>query len=583
MSAPAWPTIGSTGWSPGLKTYTDTGGAAINAATYSGATGNGSTDDTVAINAAITAANAFTSASGVTDVVLPAGTYMTATTITVKANVRLRGAGRGVTTIKSTVGASSASVVKLTGSDSSLEDLTVDVNSRTNSIGAQVIPASTAERIAVRRCKVINSTNSAIRVDTVITNGVTIEDNVIDTCTIGIQVLGVTGSVFKDVTIRGNRFRNVGTNNIQVKGANAGEFMGVLIVGNILRDFQLVGTFGPIPIEAAYIDGLIVANNYIGATGTRGISTGTNNDMVISGNTILGQTTYAMEVGGGKRISITGNTVKECAMFIAETAAQIEDVTISGNSFSGTGLASTAATNDGIKITSGARRVQITGNVFTDWQYVRSAIRIGEATNDQDVTVSDNTFVISDANTSIIAVAIRNVARANVCRNQIKVMRNLVVGDDASDVINISLTATSTDIVVNDNDILYTGTVASATNHAGIGHGSTGAATLPGLVIRRNRIKAGQHGLRLGSVTSGDQIVEDNDARTCSSFATDATNAALVYKRTVRIFEASSVPTAGTWTQGDVVVNKAAAVGSPKGWRCTVSGTPGTWVSEGNL
>lgn len=45
----------------------------------------------------------------------------------------------------------------------------------------------------------------------------------------------------------------------------------------------------------------------------------------------------------------------------------------------------------------------------------------------------------------------------------------------------------------------------------------------------------------------------------------------------------TSIPTAGAHIAGDVAYNKAPAVGSPKGWRCTVSGTPGTWVSEGNL
>jgi hypothetical protein len=37
------------------------------------------------------------------------------------------------------------------------------------------------------------------------------------------------------------------------------------------------------------------------------------------------------------------------------------------------------------------------------------------------------------------------------------------------------------------------------------------------------------------------------------------------------------------WNQGDICYNLSAAVGSPKGWVCTVSGTPGTWVSMGNL
>jgi hypothetical protein len=46
---------------------------------------------------------------------------------------------------------------------------------------------------------------------------------------------------------------------------------------------------------------------------------------------------------------------------------------------------------------------------------------------------------------------------------------------------------------------------------------------------------------------------------------------------------ALAAPVAGTWQQGDRLSNANPAVGSAKGWICTVSGTPGTWVSEGNL
>lgn len=42
-------------------------------------------------------------------------------------------------------------------------------------------------------------------------------------------------------------------------------------------------------------------------------------------------------------------------------------------------------------------------------------------------------------------------------------------------------------------------------------------------------------------------------------------------------------PASGTWNQGDIAFNVLPAVGSPKGWVCTVGGTPGTWVSMGNL
>lgn len=50
-----------------------------------------------------------------------------------------------------------------------------------------------------------------------------------------------------------------------------------------------------------------------------------------------------------------------------------------------------------------------------------------------------------------------------------------------------------------------------------------------------------------------------------------------------RLVYLTAAPTTGTWTTGDRVENIAPAIGSPKAWRCTLGGTPGTWVSEGNL
>lgn len=51
----------------------------------------------------------------------------------------------------------------------------------------------------------------------------------------------------------------------------------------------------------------------------------------------------------------------------------------------------------------------------------------------------------------------------------------------------------------------------------------------------------------------------------------------------VRVRAASAAPLSGTYIAGDRVINSSPSVGQPKGWICTVGGTPGTWVSEGNL
>jgi hypothetical protein len=45
----------------------------------------------------------------------------------------------------------------------------------------------------------------------------------------------------------------------------------------------------------------------------------------------------------------------------------------------------------------------------------------------------------------------------------------------------------------------------------------------------------------------------------------------------------TAAPTIRTWAVGDRVFNATPSAGQPKSWVCTVAGTPGTWVSEGNL
>lgn len=56
-----------------------------------------------------------------------------------------------------------------------------------------------------------------------------------------------------------------------------------------------------------------------------------------------------------------------------------------------------------------------------------------------------------------------------------------------------------------------------------------------------------------------------------------------------RTFVASASPSVTApwsgmeWIVGDRAINSVPTIGQPKAWVCTVAGTPGTWVSEGNL
>ena len=63
--------------------------------------------------------------------------------------------------------------------------------------------------------------------------------------------------------------------------------------------------------------------------------------------------------------------------------------------------------------------------------------------------------------------------------------------------------------------------------------------------------------------------------------ATVSQQAPVFFSRTVMY--GGAAPSTGTWAKGDIADNANATVGQPKRWLCTVAGTPGTWVSEGNL
>lgn len=104
-----------------------------------GAKGDGSTDDSTAIAAAITAAK---SAGGV--VYFPPGTYIIGTTLTLQSKVHLRGAGPEVTKLK-LKNSANTNVIKTANygaagiRDFSIRDLTIDGNNANNTEGSGIL------------------------------------------------------------------------------------------------------------------------------------------------------------------------------------------------------------------------------------------------------------------------------------------------------------------------------------------------------------------------------------------------------------------------------------------------------------
>jgi hypothetical protein len=83
------------------------------------------------------------------------------------------------------------------------------------------------------------------------------------------------------------------------------------------------------------------------------------------------------------------------------------------------------------------------------------------------------------------------------------------------------------------------------------------------------------NGARVGNQLSGGAVIQNGKLYPPNSALNAQTVCGLYYD--------TSPPSSGSFLRGDRFFNSLPSVGQPKGWICTVSGTPGTWVSEGNL
>jgi len=82
-----------------------------------------------------------------------------------------------------------------------------------------------------------------------------------------------------------------------------------------------------------------------------------------------------------------------------------------------------------------------------------------------------------------------------------------------------------------------------------------------------------------GDGTTNTSFIFDAATGDITTLSGKIINGGYGYTETVAL----AAPTTGAQVVGSRVRNRAPAVGSPKAWVCTVAGTPGTWVSEGNL
>jgi hypothetical protein len=370
------------------------------------------------------------------------------------------------------------------------------------------------------------------------------------------------------IIITNNISKNHTRHGIEPVYSGTNEKIDTIVANNICENCASTGIY--VNTEA---DGMVIANNII-----ESCSGGGPNGYALDGGISL--------LGVGKRICI-GNYINNTGYTSAGVQRVIDPPTVN-----------TPTQTAGIRISNGVAGI-VSGNLIVGG----SGRGIDMVNGVNGVQVLDNT--ITNPEYAAIHIGSLNNAGANcvIARNKIDVSVS-----DAMGIWHIGSLAAD-QCFIDENRIKGK---KAATSKDGIrfeGNGITGS-------VSRNNVGNFDAAVSLQSNTMpallGDSCVFDgnqlhdstqgfvflSDANnfgfyTNNTFFGNGTNTVDVYGfNTLRpavsvspvyLFYRSTFPTAGTWRVGDRVINTTPTVGQPKSWVCTVAGTPGTWVSEGNL
>jgi parallel beta-helix repeat protein len=284
-----------------LSTYTD---ALMTTAKKHGAIGDGIADDTVALQAAIDSVTA--TSGGV--VYLQPGTYLF-TTLTLRDNLHLVGAGRGSTVLK-TSGPASAQSALLLGSGRVgivIEHLTIDGNNHANAAcGVYITGSGTDKNSALRNCRVTNFTT---------TNGFS---------PVG-QACGIYSWTADSIVVESNEFVNnnydvymdspgsdcrVINNRIWSTGGHTGRLIGIMMRSNSNIESGALVSGNTVENVKTDAGGIGLYGHGINLSGVRNVR--------VLGNSCEDCTCAGIHVGGGCfGAKVKGNHCFNCAQTIA--------------------------------------------------------------------------------------------------------------------------------------------------------------------------------------------------------------------------------------------------------------------------
>ena len=397
-----------------------------------GAVGDGVTNDTTAITAAITAANGKT-------LYFPSGTYLTDPQVfTVASGIKLKGDGIGKSIVKANATVATTAVFSTTSNGLELEGLTIDVNRALNSgatsfvgikAGDIAVAAAAMTGFRMTNCRVTGSANHNVQLYHA--KGAVVTGNEIDDFTgfgiilfrAGLECVIANNHI--DSTIAGSY--GIVLDDRSTDSTTSEPCLRNVVVGNTIN-LHDTGANG-ITLEGCSYN-TVIGNTVIDAaergiylvdSGATAVPNTQSSNNIVMGNTITGLPSIsssfaAIGLTGGDYNVISGNNLSNNTSRAIIQSLGTDSSTPTGNLIEGNTM---LTVGQGISLTAGVRTV-IRGNVIagsaltsirilpTDAEIKHCVIEdnyINDSTGN-GISVESNTFACTD-----------NVVRGNTIRN----------------------------------------------------------------------------------------------------------------------------------------------------------------------
>lgn len=574
--------------------YSMVTGAPINVLDY-GADASGVADSTSAIQAAFTAAASASQEVSALEVVFPAGTYKVSSSITISAQ-NIYVSGIGIARIEPTVltGASTYTIFNLTGSAGrvTIKDLTFYMfGSNCIAIGA----TNMWRQATIDNCYVVGgATGFDLAVSSSDKWGITINKCRFNDCDYGIRWIlgGQTGQV------RDCLFFNTVTQDLRVVGGNAGaEF---LVEGCV---FESGGVTRPTAFYFDSVDEITFigcqAERLFYDSGATGASADYQFQLVNSTATVDG-----CRFWGGNWGSVAPGNSRQYGMYLDNSSVTFRNSRL----YSFTEYALNGVNNSRVFCDIQSRLdYRVGGDIVVNTTNNLGANLVYDGAFEKFKAAGTGTIpfswvlpfggnparltsgLISPTSTAALQIQDGNVVRTNtflVQDNQYLLIRfaaKILSSSALFSCVVVDAGTGSTIYIIRGGSINICGNTARQgvmSDTVQVPAGTKSVYLQFSRVSGTGSIQLEEVGVFqvFGNQTSG-SVYSDND----SSFGFTGTFAPLVEYCPSNIHSNTAAPLVDTWAVNDRVSQSVPTVGQPKAWACTVAGTPGTWVSEGNL